>query len=218
MNQSTAHDHDDAALVAHLKQVAARTDEFEYYAHPHAARVAAIAAGLGGLFGLGDADLRSLHHAALAHDAGMLAMRRDYIARAGKLTAEDRRDLARHAVVGEGEAARLGLDRPAQLIIRWHHEAWNGDGYPDALHETQIPLPARILHVADVYSALTDSRPSRPARTQHQALQIMREAAGLDFDPLIVHRLLTLTSHPALASFADSSSMEAHNVNHLALT
>jgi HD-GYP domain-containing protein (c-di-GMP phosphodiesterase class II) len=174
-------------------------------------RVAAIASELGALFQLGEADLRSLYHAALAHDAGMIAMRRDYIARAGTLTEEERRDLARHAVVGEGEAARLGLDRPAQLIIRWHHESWNGDGYPDGLREMQIPLPARILHVADVYSALTDSRPSRPARTQHQALQIMRESAGLDFDPLVIHRLLTLTSHSALASFADSSSIDSLN-------
>ena len=211
MTPSTSNSQDDASIVLHLKQLATRTDEFEYYAHPHAARVAAIAAELGMLFHLGDEDSRSLYHAALTHDAGMLAMRRDYIARAGELTAEERRDLARHAVVGEGEAARLGLNRAVQLIIRWHHEAWNGDGYPDGLQATQTPLPARILHVADVYAALTDSRPSRPARTQHQALQIMRDGAGLDFDPLIVKQLLTLYVHSSLASFADSSSIDANN-------
>ena len=186
MNQSTIHAQDDAAFVAHLKQVAARTDEFEYYAHPHAARVAAIAAGLGELFGLGNADLRSLHHAALAHDAGMLAMRRDYIARAGKLTAEERRDLARHAVVGEGEAARLGLDRPAQLIIRWHHEAWNGDGYPDGLSGEGIPLSARIFAVADALDALTTDRPYRPASTFADARTVVRAGAGTQFDPAVV--------------------------------
>ncbi len=197
---------------ASLQQIAARVDQFEFYAHPHATRVAVIADELGRHFNFAAGDARSLRQAALIHDAGMLAMRRDYIARAGMLTAEERRDLVRHTIIGEGEAARLNLSRTVQLIVRWHHEAWNGDGYPDNLREVEIPLAARILHVADVYAALTDSRPSRPARTAHQALQIMREGAGLDFDPRVVKLLLTLKEHPALASFAETSFSDERTV------
>lgn len=192
-----------AKLDDELLQLAARVDEFEYYAHPHAARIAVIAVELGKTYDFHEADLLTLRHAALAHDAGMLAMRRDYIARAGELTLEERRDLARHSVIGEGEAARLGLSRAAQLIIRWHHEAWSGDGYPDGLKGLQTPLPARILHIADAYAALTDSRPSRPARRKHQTLQKLREGAGLDFDAALVLRLLHLEHNSALDSFAE---------------
>lgn len=191
-------------LEEQLLKLAVRTDAFEFYAHAHATRVAAIAEELALAFKLSFGDRRSLRYAALAHDSGMLAMNREYIARAGELTADERRDLARHSVIGEGEAARLGLDRAAQLIVRWHHEDWNGEGYPDGLCEAQIPLPARIVHVADVYAALTDSRPNRPARTQHQSKEILRSGAGLNFDPLIVHCLFELSNIPALASFAES--------------
>ena len=114
-------------------RLAEAADEFEGYAHPHAARIARLADELAKLFGLGRADRLSLRLAALAHDLGELAMRRDYIKRAGPLTEEERLDLARHPVIGEQEAARAGADRGAQLLVRWHHEWWSGAGYPDAL-------------------------------------------------------------------------------------
>ena len=109
------------------------------------------------------------------HDLGEVAMERDYIQRAGSLTAEERVDLERHPVIGEQEAARASADRAVQLLVRWHHEWWNGSGYPDALRQNEIPLAARILRLADSYAALTDARPYRPAMTEDDARkQIIR--------------------------------------------
>ena len=183
-------------------RLARAADEFEDYAHPHAERIAALCSELAKLFGLGRADRASLRLAALAHDLGEMAMNRDYIRRAAPLTFDERLDLARHPVIGEQEAARAGADRGAQLLVRWHHEWWNGAGYPDALRREQIPLAARILRVADAYAALTDARPFRPALTEEGARRHLAEWAGLEFDPNIVRAFLSLSNLPVLRSYA----------------
>jgi hypothetical protein len=183
-------------------RLAAATDDFEAYAHPHAERIAALSDALAKLFHLGRADRASLRLAALAHDLGEATMKRDYLRRAGALSAEERLDLARHPVIGEQEAARAGADRAAQLIIRWSHEWWNGGGYPDALRREQIPLAARILRVADSYCALTDERPFRPAGTEDEARRHLAQWAGIEFDPRVVSAFLTLHGLPELGSYA----------------
>ena len=187
-----------------LVRLAAAADEFEGYSHPHATRIAALAYEMAKLFHLARADRVTLRQAALAHDLGEMAMRRDYIKRAGALTEEERLDLARHPVIGEQEAARAGADRGAQLLVRWHHEWWNGAGYPDGLRGEQIPLTARILRVADAYAALTDARPYRPARTEQEARHHLTEWAGLEFDPRVVRVFLSLNNLDALRSYARS--------------
>jgi len=183
-------------------RLAAQADEFEAYSHPHAERVARLADETAKLFHLGRADRASLRLAALAHDLGEMAMRRDYIRRAGPLNEDERLDLARHPVIGEQEAARSGADRGAQLLVRWHHEWWSGAGYPDALRREQIPLAARILRVADSYAALTDDRPFRRAGTEEEARKHLAQWAGLEFDPRVVRAFLTLSGLPELRSHA----------------
>jgi hypothetical protein len=183
------------AAMDTFEQLAAATDEFEAYAQPHAARVAKFADQLARLFSFGEHDCFSLRIAALAHDLGEAAMRRDYIKRAGALDTEERQDLARHTVIGEQEAARAGADRAAQLLVRWHHEAWNGTGYPDALRRNQIPLMARILHVADAYASLTEARPFRHPLTHTEARAHLAKGAGIEFDPRIVRAFLSISSN-----------------------
>jgi len=183
-------------------RLAAATDEFEGYTHAHASRIAKIADALAKSFHLAQQDRASLLIAALAHDLGEAAMERDYIKRNGELTEDERLDLARHPVIGEQEAARASADRGAQLLVRWHQEWWNGAGYPDALRGEQIPLAARILRVADAYSALTDARPFRPALTEEEARKHLQEWAGLEFDPRVVRAFLSLPKISELNSYA----------------
>jgi HD-GYP domain-containing protein (c-di-GMP phosphodiesterase class II) len=150
-------------------------------------------------------DRKSLRTAAYMHDLGEVAMERDYIQRAGSLTDEERVDLARHPVIGEQEAARASADRAVQLLVRWHHEWWNGSGYPDALRQNEIPLAARILRVADSYAALTDARPFRPAMSEREASEQIIERAAIEFDPAVVSVLLSLQDLEELKSFAKTS-------------
>ena len=149
----------DSAAAEAFIQLAKTVDKFERYENPHAQRIAGIADEIARAFHLAKHDRGSLHTAALLHDLGEVAMERDYIQAAGPLSDEERLDLARHPVIGEREASRVGADRAAQLLVRWSHEWWNGAGYPDALRREEIPLAARILRVADSYAALTDARP-----------------------------------------------------------
>ena len=190
-----------AAREAYL-QLAAAADEFEQYANPHAVRIAAIADKIAEAFHLAPQDRKSLRTAARMHDLGEVAMERDYIQRAGSLTDEERIDLERHPVIGEQEAARASANRDVQLLVRWHHEWWNGAGYPDALRQNEIPLAARILRVADSYAALTDARPYRPAMTEEDARAQIIERAAIEFDPAVVNVLLSLHDLEELRSFA----------------
>jgi HD-GYP domain-containing protein (c-di-GMP phosphodiesterase class II) len=188
-------------------RLARKNDEFEAYSHAHAEHLAALVDEIGKVFDLASKDRHSLRVAALLHDLGEASMERDYIRRAGSLTDEERLDLARHPIIGEGEAASVGADRAAQLIIRWHHEWWNGGGYPDALRRQEIPLAARILRVADSYASITAARPFRPALSELQARQHMSDWAGIEFDPKIVHALLSLGPLKELESFAVSQTV-----------
>jgi hypothetical protein len=189
------------AVSEQLQAHARAADEWECYRHPHSSRLAAIADALARKFNLAAQDRFALRLAAWAHDLGALVMRRDYIGRSGPLTLEERLDLARHPVISEQEAMRLGAPRAVQLIARWHHESWNGGGYPDALQREQIPFAARILRVADAYAALTDERPFRPAYSEEEALRIIAEEAGIEFDPSIVQALFALEDIPELRSY-----------------
>jgi HD-GYP domain-containing protein (c-di-GMP phosphodiesterase class II) len=183
-------------------RLATGVDEFEGYAHPHAARVARLAEALAERFRLSRADRSSIVYAALLHDLGEMTMKRDYIKRDGPLNEAERLDLARHPVIGEQEVARAGADRAVQLLVRWHHEWFGGGGYPDALRGEQIPLGARILRVADAYAALTDARPWRPAGTEPEARKHLCLWAGIEFDPAVVHAFLSLEGLTELRSYA----------------
>ena len=198
----------DTAAAEAFIQLARTTDKFERYENPHAQRIAVIADEIAQDFHLARHDRGSLYAAALLHDLGEVAMERDYIQATGALSQEERLDLFRHPVIGERETSRVGADRAAQLLVRWHHEWWNGAGYPDALRREEIPLAARILRVADAYASLTDARPFRRAFTREQARRALMDRAGIEFDPGVVNVLLALEGFPELESFAKTGYEE----------
>ncbi|MFN6963901.1 MAG: HD-GYP domain-containing protein [Pyrinomonadaceae bacterium] len=180
----------------------AEMDNFEGYAGPHGAVVARIADALALRFNLARHDRSTLVHAAYLHDVGEVAMKREYIASSQVLSAEERLDLQRHPVIGEQEAARMGLARGTQLLIRWHHEWWNGLGYPDGLVAGEIPLTARILRVADTFASLTATRPFRAAMPAADARKYLIEWAGIEFDPKVVKAFIELESERDAGSTA----------------
>lgn len=205
------------AVSEKLLAQARAADEWECYRQPHAVRIAAIADALARKFNLARQDRVALRLASLAHDLGIMVMQRDYIGRNGRLTLEERLDLARHPIIGEQEAMRLGTPRAVQLIVRWHHEAWNGSGYPDALQREQIPLAARILRVADTYASLTDERPFRSALREEDALRVIAEGAGLEFDPAVAQTLFMLEDLPELRSYASRQQLAERQLEALSL-
>lgn len=189
-----------------LLNIAKTIDDFEGYAHPHAARIAVLSDATAKLFNLASHDRHALRQAALVHDIGETVMNRDYIKARRALNEAERIDMQRHPVIGEQEAAKRGLSRAVQLLVRWHHEWWNGAGYPDALMRERIPLAARILRVADTFAAMTDARPYKAATSTENARKYLIEWAGIEFDPLVVKIFLSLQDLPELHSYAASEN------------
>jgi HD-GYP domain-containing protein (c-di-GMP phosphodiesterase class II) len=197
-----------------LTELSIEIDRFEGYAHAHGARIAVISEAIAEKFNFASHDRFSLHQAALIHDLGEIIMKREYIKANRLLREEERIDMQRHTVIGEQEAAKRGLSRAVQLLVRWHHEWWNGTGYPDALEREQIPLAARILRIADTFCALTDSRPYSLAIPTSEAKRYLVEWSGIEFDPKVVKTFLELENLAELESFAvEAQSETSQNVN-----
>ncbi len=197
-----------------LLALATAIDDFEGYAHSHAARIAVICDEMAKQFNFASHDRLALTQAALVHDLGEMTMNREYIRANRLLREEERVDMQRHTVIGEQEAAKRGYSRAVQLLVRWHHEWWNGSSYPDALEREQIPLAARILRVADTFCALTDSRPYSVAISSSEAKRYLTEWAGIEFDPKVVKAFLALEGLKELKSFADKEqSLASEAIN-----
>lgn len=141
------------------------------------------------------ADLvRSLEIAAPLHDIGKLALPDTLLLKPGRLTAEEFERVKTHTRAGAeilaGTSSTL-LELAGEIALS-HHERWDGTGYPDAFSGETIPLPGRLVAIADVFDALTHSRPYKPAWTIETALTEMRAQAGLQFDPDALAQFLDL--------------------------
>lgn len=175
-----------------INRLADRIDSFEKYSQPHSRLMAALALHLARRFGLAAADVDAIVEAAMLHDIGLYAMSPSYHPLPRPLAFEARLDLWRHPVIGEQQMAKRDAMRHAQLLVRWHHEWWNGSGYPDMLAFEDIPIGARILRAVELYSALICDRPYREALTEQQAIEALTSSAGVECDPYVVKSLLAL--------------------------
>lgn len=175
-----------------INRLADRIDTFERYSQPHSKLMAELATHLARRLGLTTSDMNAVAEAALLHDIGLYTMSPVYCHSSGALTFQERLDLWRHPVIGEQQMAKREASRHAQLLVRWHHEWWNGSGYPDTLAFEDIPIGARILRAVELYCSVTADRPYRPALTDEAALEALRSSAGIECDPQVVKALVDL--------------------------
>jgi hypothetical protein len=175
-----------------INNLAERIDKFEQYTTPHSQAMADMARHLARRLGLSQADAAIISEAARLHDIGLLAMAPAYHGSPAAPRFEERLDLWRHSIIGEQEMAKREASRYAQLLVRWHHEWWNGSGYPDMLAFEDIPIGARILRAVELYNALTSDRPYRSAFYRSEAVEVLKSSAGIECDPYVVHALLAL--------------------------
>ncbi len=154
--------------------------------------MADLATHLARRLGLTQPDIHAVAEAAFLHDIGLHAMMPAYQAAAGPLSFEERMDLWRHPIIGEQQMAKRDAMRHAQLLVRWHHEWWNGTGYPDQLSFEDIPIGARLLRAVELYSALIADRPYRAALSHEQAIDTLKASAGVECDPYVVKALVSL--------------------------
>jgi PAS domain S-box-containing protein len=158
----------------------------------HVDRMAAIASLLAAEIGLDPARVELLRAAAPMHDVGKIGIPAGLLRKAGPLSGEERRTMEHHTLLGHEIFASFEseLSRTAASIALTHHERFDGSGYPHGLVGEEIPLEGRITAVADVFDALLSDRSYRTALSLEDAVEVMREGRGGQFDPMIVDVLL----------------------------
>jgi diguanylate cyclase (GGDEF)-like protein/putative nucleotidyltransferase with HDIG domain len=175
--------------TAAMESLSATVDARDAYTAGHSRRVQQLALAIGRELGLSQAELDLLGHAALFHDIGKLAIPDAILLKPASLTAEEWELMQRHADEGARIIDRLGFLNDAVPAIRHHHERFDGTGYPDGLKAEEIPLGARIIHVADALDSMLTTRIYRAARPAAEALDELRRAAGTQFCPRCVAAL-----------------------------
>ncbi len=154
--------------------------------HDHLVRVRTYVSEIGIALNLSKLELQALETASFLHDIGKLAVPEHIINKPGKLTPEEFEKIKIHPVVGADILERVRFPYPVVPIVRSHHEAWDGSGYPDGLKGEEIPIGARILTVVDCFDALASDRPYRRAMPIEQAMAFIKSKAGTQFDPGVV--------------------------------
>jgi putative nucleotidyltransferase with HDIG domain len=156
----------------------------------HAQSVAELAERVGARLGMRGPELRTLRWGALLHDVGKIEVRREILNKRGPLTDAEFEEVKQHTVVGALMVERVARFGKVHQLVRWSHERWDGEGYPDRLAGVAIPLGARVICVCDAFDAMVSNRPYRAAIGMSAALAELRAGAGSQFDPAVVDALV----------------------------
>jgi PAS domain S-box-containing protein/putative nucleotidyltransferase with HDIG domain len=158
----------------------------------HCVRVAELTLQLAGMMGVSGDDLVHIRRGALLHDIGKMAIPDSILHKPGALNEDEWRVMRRHPMYSYEMLAPVKYLEPALTIPHYHHERWDGSGYPEGLSGEEIPLPARIFAVVDVWDALTSDRPYRPAWSKAKTTDYLKREAGRLLDPDVVENFLVL--------------------------
>jgi HD-GYP domain-containing protein (c-di-GMP phosphodiesterase class II) len=160
------------------------------HTHGHGARVAALAEPVAVRLGWDRERIKTLRLAAPLHDIGKVKVRPQVLGKPGPLTPEERYEIRAHPRAGASLVLELRRAWQALPYVLFHHERWDGDGYPAGLHGRRIPLEARVLAVADAFDAMISPRPYRHALAHEYAMSELARCAGSQFDPRVVETFL----------------------------
>ena len=181
-----------SSLSPGVRALIQATESRDPYTAGHNFRVTLYALKIGEELGLSPDQMRALARGTIVHDVGKIRIPDAILNKPGKLTPEERAVIEQHPMVGYEICRLLGFMKEELDIIRFHHERWDGTGYPEGLAGEQIPLLARVVAVADVYDALTSNRAYRPACTHEETLELIRKGRGTHFDPRCVDAWLRI--------------------------
>jgi HD-GYP domain-containing protein (c-di-GMP phosphodiesterase class II) len=175
-----------------LYSFARSIQERDVVTYDHSRRVGTYAQRLARYLGWSRREARDLALAGLVHDLGKTWIGNDILLKSDKLSDEERRQMERHPIIGA--RILIGCDVHPFYVetVLYHHEAWDGRGYPTGLKGEEIPLSARILTVADVFDVLTSQRPYKAALSLDAARERLLQGSAASFDPMIVRAFLTL--------------------------
>lgn len=168
------------------------------YTKGHSERVADLASKLAERINFSKEEIRSIYWAGLIHDIGKVLISDTILSKPKKLTEEERKEVEKHPVLGSMILKTVEGTEEISKIVRYHHERWDGTGYPEGLKGEEIPLGARILSLADSFDAMTSDRPYRTAMSLEDAIKELKRCAGSQFDPNLVDVFIEIISKESI--------------------
>ncbi len=184
-------------------------DSIDRYTENHSRRVADYAVEVARTMGLPEADVEDIRIGAFLHDVGKVEISTEVLRKAARLTDAEMTEMKRHVETGEDMVRSMGgILKHVIPMVAFHHERWDGTGYR-GLKGEEIPLGARIIAVADTYDAIVIDRAYRKGRTHEQAVRIIREESGAQFDPHVVEVFLQLYGAESPAGTSETAAAQA---------
>ncbi len=187
-------------LIDTIRAIAATIDAKDGYTHRHSERVAALSRRVAAEIGMSAAEQDTAELSALLHDVGKIAVPDSILNKPGRLTPEEFAEMKKHPVHGARILANIQSPAIKAVVpgVEYHHERWDGSGYPEGRKGEAIPLLGRLLGVADFLDALTSQRSYRRPVTLQEAVQLVIEGSGTHFDPAIVEAVVRLSERGTL--------------------
>jgi putative nucleotidyltransferase with HDIG domain len=194
------------ASLSFASALVAALDARDRYTAGHSAAVAVYARDIAARLELSDEQQQLTHLCGLVHDIGKVGLAPGLLEKPGALTLEERRQMEEHSEIGERILANVEDYHEIANIVRHHHERWDGNGYPDRVAGSDIPLISRIIAVADAYNAMTSGRPYRDAMPSRVARMRLAQAVESQFDTAVVaaFEAILASAPPAYLSGADA--------------
>lgn len=183
---------------AHLQTIimlANAVEARDVYTHGHVERVQAYAMALGRALGFSYEEMQVLEYGSLLHDIGKISIPDHILNKPGPLTPEKQVIMRQHTTAGAKLLEGIDHLKAAVPYVLYHHERWDGAGYPKGLSGVDIPREGRLLAIVDVFDALTTRRPYHEGISVENALTMIRQGAGSHFDPVMVDVFLLLDMH-----------------------
>ncbi|WP_445152824.1 HD-GYP domain-containing protein [Baekduia sp. Peel2402] len=181
------------SYMATVRALCNAVEARDAYTGKHAERVAAYGMEIARVLDAPFSDDPEVEFGFLLHDVGKVAVPDSILWKPEPLTPEERLLMERHPIVGWEILREIDFLGEAKLVVRHHHERWDGDGYPDRLAGDLIPLAARVFAVADVLDALTTVRPYRQPSSIDEARAMIEESSGTQFDPEVVTAFMEIS-------------------------
>ncbi len=207
-----------ATVDEHVRTLMALVEAMDlrdWHLSGHSERLASLGVMLGMSMRLDEESLRQLYLAGYLHDIGKVAIPDSILLKPGKLSPQEWEVMQTHSARSEQICRYLTALGPVLPAIRHHHERWDGTGYPDGLQGEEIPLLARVIQVVDIYDALINPRPYKPALSSETAIAILKAEMERGWrDPATVRRFLRLHEKGLLPeAYGGSGSMEESFAN-----